>query len=185
MTTVKLPTFDLETSRDMLDKLYREIDRVLAAEQIQDAADHCFNAAITAWHLHEWVWKDIRQDWHVRARLAKMAGVRPPKFKGRRWKAFILSQQTGCPALRYCRIIATASKHGGIKLIEGDPEPFEARGSPAIEARWKIHTGGKVQLAAMVFEQAFAYWNGLIRDLQIADSALGRLDETASMPQQR
>ena len=184
MTTENLPTFDIQNSRDMLDKLYREIDRVLDAEDIWNASDHCFNAAITAWHLHEWVWRDIKPNWHVRARLAKKADVRPPKFKGRRWKAFILSDQTGCPSLRYCRIIATASKHGGVKLIEGDPESIESGGSPAIQSRWKIHTGGEVQLAANVFEQAFAYWNELIRGLNIADSGLGQLDESAVMPGQ-
>ena len=38
-------TFDLDTSRDMLEKLDREVERIRATDVRADLADHCFNAA--------------------------------------------------------------------------------------------------------------------------------------------
>jgi hypothetical protein len=51
-------TFALENCRDLLNKLEREIDRLSAARDRDDLTtmiDTAFNAAVTAWHLCDWV----------------------------------------------------------------------------------------------------------------------------------
>jgi len=51
-----LPTFGIKTSHDMLRKLHWELGQLEKTEDLdhQTAAYHCFNAAVTAWHLYEW-----------------------------------------------------------------------------------------------------------------------------------
>ena len=170
MARAKLPTFDIRTSRDMLDKLSREIKRLETTDNREDAADLCFNAAVTAWHLHDWVWKDIKDNWPVRARIAKAAEI-PGKFKKRDWMTFLRSKKAECPALRYCRIIATASKHGGVELTDDDPiEDLRVYTSPAPDTRWKPRIGSQVRLAGLVFEDAFSFWNEFIGKYGVAEN---------------
>ena len=181
MTSKRLPTFDIENPRDMLDKLLREIKRLERTDDREDAADHCFNAAVTAWHIQDWIWREAEDGIGLKNEIAEMAGINLTQFNQRCWKEFLTA---ACPALQICRILANASKHGNPAIAATDPEDLKAYGSPISDARWKIRVGGEIQLAKMVFEQAFAYWNELIRGLNIADSGLGQLDETAVMPEQ-
>ena len=47
-------TFALDSSRDMLEKLKREIERLAGSIIRQEVVDHGLNAAMTAWHLTDW-----------------------------------------------------------------------------------------------------------------------------------
>src|SRR5262249_27920023 len=49
-----------QSSRDMLEKLRREIDRLAGSIIRQDIVDNGLNAAMTAWHLTDWVWKKFK-----------------------------------------------------------------------------------------------------------------------------
>jgi hypothetical protein len=173
-----LPTVDIKDCRDMLDKLLREIKRIETCRDRQDAADHCCNAALTAWHLHDWVWRDIKTNWDVHAAICRSAGLAPCRLDEARFGQIVLDPAAGCAALDYCQQIATASKHAGVEVL---PD-FEMSASPEEDPRWKIRERGKVRLAIDVFEEAFAYWNQLIRTNRIADSGLGKLDDSATMP---
>ena len=105
-------TFDLVSCRDMLGKLNREISRACAAVLREDTADHCTNAAWTAWHLAEWVWADIKYDEVLKAELAREAGVRGRRFKYSDFIDFVQSEGQ-CPELVHLRIITVTSKHVG------------------------------------------------------------------------
>src|SRR5262245_51504026 len=91
-------TFALETCRDMLEKLDREASRFEAADNQSDRADHAFNAAVTAWQVCDWVFRDLTQ--HQRAHL-KLKTLTQLQARSR----------VDCRELHLCRIIATASKH--------------------------------------------------------------------------
>jgi hypothetical protein len=54
------PTFAINSSRDMLEKLKREIERLAGSIIRQEIVDHGVNAAMTAWHLTEWTWREIQ-----------------------------------------------------------------------------------------------------------------------------
>src|SRR5262245_31112768 len=52
-------TLAINSSRDMFEKLRREIDRLAGSIIRQEIVDHGLNAAMTAWHLTGWVWREI------------------------------------------------------------------------------------------------------------------------------
>ena len=54
MTESNLRPFGMSSCRDMLNKLWREIDRLAQSSKRADIVDHALNAAWTAWHLIEW-----------------------------------------------------------------------------------------------------------------------------------
>src|SRR5262250_396169 len=53
-------TLAMNSSRDMLEKLRREIDRLAGSIIRQEIVDHGLNAAMTAWHLTDWTWREIQ-----------------------------------------------------------------------------------------------------------------------------
>ncbi len=114
-------TFDLVSCRSMLSKLEREIRRARdAPTQREDLADHCTNAAWTAWHLFERVWADMKGNWNVKAAVAKEAGKLLGDFDRDAFEDFVQSASQ-CPELAYCRLIAEESKHVGAARRSGDP----------------------------------------------------------------
>ena len=171
-----LPTFGIKTSSDMLRKLHWELDQLAKTEDIdhQTAAYHCFNAAVTAWHLYEWIWLDIKRDYKLRARLAREASVPPQQFTKHHWKNFVQRHEKANPFLRYCRVITTASKHGGVEFTDEDPTDLEIYASARSELpdspgstlerpwRWNIRIGKQVLPAEFVLEFAGHFWRGFI-----------------------
>ncbi len=176
-----LPTFGIKTSRDMLKKLHWELDQLANTEDHdhQTAAYHCFNAAVTAWHLYEWIWLDIKRDCKLRALLAREAGVPPQKFNKHHWAKLVQKRKPFYQILRYCKIIATASKHGGVEFTDKDPTDLEIyasalselRASPGSSSkkppRWKIRIGDKVLPAEFVLESAWRLWREFIDEYWI------------------
>src|SRR5262245_11977724 len=56
-----------ENSKDFYEKLLAEFDDFMMH---QDSARHAMNCAITAFHVHDWVWNDfLKQDQALRAKL--------------------------------------------------------------------------------------------------------------------
>src|SRR5262245_2067114 len=53
-------TLAMQSSRDMLEKLRREIDRLAGSIIRQEIVDHGLNAAMTAWYRTDWVWREIQ-----------------------------------------------------------------------------------------------------------------------------
>tara|TARA_B100000315_G_scaffold236682_1_gene252730 strand:- start:2461 stop:3027 length:567 start_codon:yes stop_codon:yes gene_type:complete len=173
--TGHLPTFGIKTWRDMLKKLHWELDRLAEIEDHdhETAAYHCFNAAVTAWHLHEWIWLDIKQNSKLRAQLAREAGIWPQKFEKGDWHKFVQNHETFAPVLRYCRIIVTATKHGGVKFTDEDPTDIEVYTSTSStlrdntgrkSQRWKIRIKDRVIPAEFVLDAAGDVWRTFIEE---------------------
>lgn len=195
-------TFDLVSCRDLLHKLERELKLIRLCTGREELADFGFNFAVTAWHLTDWVWADMKDAYSLKATLAKEAGVRPPEFA---LKDFQDMMRRKSEDLNYCRLIATASKHVSVEHLPGDPDAFTATGSavrssvllggaPLVTSPLAVGGGGKYVLkiivdgkrirAVEVFERVLEYWTQFIYGHQIGDRGYGRLHPTATMPDQ-
>ena len=182
MLTLGEKTFGQRSSRDMLGKLERELERLASSTKRDDIVDHGINVALTAWHLTEWVWPDTAHTRGLRDRLAAEAGVSAASFDDREFKRYAIK---ACPELRYCRIIATTAKHlecrgsypddpsfvTGVGLGEitwvndrGEPITFvNAKGEPI---RWTsaasdlviVDDDGTHRRAADVFDRVRNWW---------------------------
>ena len=93
-------TFALENCRNLLDKLKREIARLngAASDDFDTHNDSAFNAAVTAWHLCDWVFADMTADQRDELKIHSVEEMREHARKQ-------------CRALHLCRQVATASKH--------------------------------------------------------------------------
>ena len=98
-------TLAMNSSRDMLEKLRREIDRLAGSIIRQDIVDNGLNAAMTAWHLTDWVWKEIQGSTR-RPTLTARAGT-----PIRELKQFQELVKRNCAELAYCEDIAISTKH--------------------------------------------------------------------------
>lgn len=199
-TTDRSATFDLVSCRDLLQKLERELDRIRCCNGREELADLGFNFAVTAWHLVDWVWADIKDQHALKAALAGEAGVRAPDFVLKQFQDLMRGRSDD---LNFCRLIATASKHVGVERLPGDPQAFTATGSavpstvllgaaPLATSPLTVGNGGKYVLkiivdgkripAVEVFERALEFWTQFIYRHQIGDCGYGRLHPTATMP---
>ena len=178
-------TFDLVSCRDLLKKLEREIGRIKQATDRPEVCDHGTNAAFTAWHLTDWVWADVKDNWQIRAAIAKQAGRAANNFNLEELQDYVAG---GSKDLEICRIIATASKHVGWEIL-GDVQELTATGSarglnatgsarsalniigdpPVPSKRWilKIKIDGQSSEALPVFRNAFKYWQSFIEEHHI------------------
>src|SRR5262249_57542595 len=98
-------TLAMNSSRDMLEKLRREIDRLAGSIIRQEIVDHGLNAAMTAWHLTDWVWREIQGSTR-RSTLTAKAGA-----PIRELKQFQELVKRNCAELAYCEDIAISTKH--------------------------------------------------------------------------
>jgi hypothetical protein len=161
----------------MRNKLQRERKRIDdAAGDREHLSDHGVNFAVTAWHLTDWVWRDIGERYDLLSKIAKHAGVSPSKVEKPDLDRYLCAQ---CPQLMYCQAIATASKHVGCdtKLLGqgGHPNPIEAEFSSTastminLRAGWvlKITDGDRRIPAAPVFDAVLNFWTEFIYGNQI------------------
>src|SRR5262245_22906826 len=98
-------TLAINSSRDMLEKLRREIDRLAGSIIRQEIVDHGLNAAMTAWHLTDWVWREIQGSTR-RPTLTARAGA-----PIRELKQFQELVKRNCAELPYCEDIAISTNH--------------------------------------------------------------------------
>ena len=201
-TTDRSATFDLVSCRDLLHKLERELDWIRRSNGREQLADLGFNFAVTAWHLTDWVWADLKGAHELKAALAAEAGVRAPELSLNEFQDLMRGRSDD---LNYCRLIATASKHVGTDHLPGDPGSLTATGSaapstvllgggPLATSPLAVGGGGKYVLkiivdgkrirAVEVFERVLEYWTQFIYGHQIGDRGYGRLHPTATMPDQ-
>jgi hypothetical protein len=171
--SARAATFDLVSYHNMLAKLAREIERIANTTDREDVSDHGTNAALTAWHLADWFWADIRGDWEIRTALAKEFNTDVKSFDRDELKRQVAKN---CRGLEICQIIATASKHVGWSS-EKDNSGFTATGSARssttngesetdyhVETRWilKVVIDEEKLEALPIFREVFAYWQQLI-----------------------
>jgi len=115
--------YGLENSRDLLEKLRWERDELVdASRQAPDRLCYCaFNASVTAWHLADWVWRDLTL--RQRQVLEKKSGE-SLDTENERGGAFRHYLKTNSRALAICRELATASKH--VEVTQGADETIDA-----------------------------------------------------------
>ena len=155
-------TFGLENAWDLYAKLEWEIEKLKAApvdRDPQDLAYGAFNAAVTAWQLMDWVWKEIDLSKKKRLSLNNLGDLQR-----------LCRNQ--CRALYLCRQIATASKHWEVRdyadpsvqaKMDADVRRFSAGdpvGTPLSTWRWNliIHDGAQTFNAIQVFDDAQYFW---------------------------
>ena len=128
-------TFAFEDCRELLRKLEREIDRYLEVvgrdEQEPEALlklvdqlrDSAFNAAVTAWHLCDWVFNDMTPEQRQRLGFTSLSDLQK-------------HVRETCRALYLCRQAATASKHW---KVNSHPDPDVEVVVWHDETGWTIH----------------------------------------------
>src|ERR1700741_5254748 len=94
-------TFALDSSRDMLEKLRREIERLAGSIIRQEVVDHALNAAMTAWHLTDCTWREIQGSIPRRRILTARAGTPIKELK--EFQKFV---KRDCTEMAYCEGIA-------------------------------------------------------------------------------
>ena len=99
-------TFALDSSRDMLEKLKRELERLAGSIIRQEVVDHGLNAAMTAWHLTDWTWRKIQASIPQHRILTARAGTPIKELK--EFQEFV---KRDCTELAYCEGIAVSTRH--------------------------------------------------------------------------
>jgi hypothetical protein len=183
--------YGLQSSGDMLMKLDREMARLASANGQQDVIDHGLNVAMTAWHLVDWVWTDIKRLKRLPDWLVVAGGIGVPAGALNDADAFKNYALKQCPELRYCQIITTSAKHFRYGITRDDPEFKSAALAPGpitwrnkwgqpiyfvnnqgervtfISEAWGlwIIEGEERRRAVEVYERANAWWRQLIHNL--------------------
>ena len=181
-------TLAMQSSRDMLEKLRREIDRLAGSIVRQEIVDHGLNAAMTAWHLTDWAWREIQGSTRLPTLTAR-AGT-----PIRELKQFQELVKRNCAELAYCEGIAISTKHFvfsklpvfSTKVTERftiGPVPINKdvvatlhQFSPVGEnltytaqaAELWITDGRSLTPAAEVLEHAFQWWRKFINEMSMS-----------------
>jgi hypothetical protein len=155
----------------MLRKLEWEIEQLHQTEggKMPDQAYRAFNAAVTTWHLTDWVWEDMTIKQRTLLSLKRFEDL----------KGLVINQSR---PIYLCRQIATASKHAVVK-IKNDPdvktstEAAKGLGQSSDEMRtlagvfaaiaengWVIEIidGNERKEAVTTFKEACEYWTQFI-----------------------
>jgi len=109
------------------------------------------NAASTAWHIHEWIWKTT--DEAGRRELSRVTGA-----AGEGFRHFVIAVQKWSGAIGICRQLATAHKHFAINHdrpdvyyeVHHDPMLEEHGTSVTICSNGQSHQDFDVYMAALV-----------------------------------
>ena len=182
-------TFAIESSRDLLEKLKREIERLAGSITRQEVVDHGLNAAMTAWHLTDWTWREIQGSIPRLRSLTARAGTSIRELK--QFQEFV---KRNCAELAYCEGIVVSTKHFAFsklpvfstKVTERfriSPEPIGKDGgatlhqfSPTGEsitytaqaAELWISDGRSLTPAAEILENAYQWWRKFIDEMSIS-----------------
>lgn len=175
-------TFDLESCRDLISKLARELDQtkvILRTSNIdrEDLAYRGFNLAVTAWHIWDWLKRDLKSEPRAKARLAHL--LKLPEYDEAQVLAHLMKANGG--AIRVCNVIANASKHGTfsshpviarVSVVAADPGD-----TVTDHASWelKLEVDGKSYPALTIFEIALAEWIRIAIGAEIGGDRLGHM----------
>jgi hypothetical protein len=182
-------TFAINSSRDMLEKLKREIERFAGSIIRQEVVGHGLNAAMTAWHLTDWTWREIQGSIPRLRSLTARAGKPIKELK--QFQEFV---KRNCAELAYCEGIAVSTKHFAFsklpvfstKVTERfriSPDPIGKDGGATLHqfsltggtvnytvqaSELWIIDGRSLTLAAEVLEGAFQWWRKFIDEMSIS-----------------
>lgn len=122
------PMFGLTTSRDFLDKLEAEFSDFMSEA---GSARHALNCALTAFHLHEWVWANwLKADKETQAKL---------QISSR--DGFLGWIDLACPWFPLIQDLANGTKHVrptqfSARRVSALPFSFDVPGAGFDEGRW-------------------------------------------------
>jgi hypothetical protein len=179
----------MDSSRDMLEKLRREIERLAGSIIRQEVVDHALNAAMTAWHLTDCTWREIQGSIPRRRTLTARAGTPIKELK--EFQKFV---KRDCTEMAYCEGIAVSTRHFAFskfpvfstKVAERfkiGPVPISKDGvatlhqfSPIGEnitytaqaAELWITDGRSLTPAAEILENAYQWWRKFIDEMSIS-----------------
>ena len=184
-----LKTLAINSSRDMLEKLKREIERLAGSIIRQEIVDHGLNAAMTAWHLTEWTRREIQGSIPRIRSVAEKAGTSIRELK--QFQEFV---KRNCTELAYCEGIAVSTRHfafsklpmfstkvterfkispdpigkdGGATLHQFSPTGESISYTAQASELW-ISDGRSLTLAVETLENAFRWWRKFIDELSIS-----------------
>lgn len=184
-------TFGLNNCRDLLRKLEWEIDNYekTPPQDLESLSFHAFNAAVTAWHIVDWVWADMTEE--QRQSVARAWGITLSQTTSKSINQFAGTVRQKNRAINLCREIAIASKH---VVNERNPDPAVNTTASATTATvvtiggdavvtsdgsevvttptWalKVIDGGNTRPVLAVFKEALDYWTKFIDERGIAKS---------------
>ena len=127
-----------------------------------------FNLASTLFSMHEWVWDSYgsKLEQHLGVKLGGAAALNT-------------HTQSNCPAFKYMRDVANASKH--VSLSKASTRVTHIKDTTAIESRWGepvygvskygrgvvvIDDGGTKVDFERAGDEVYVYWRDLLRELQ-------------------
>jgi hypothetical protein len=181
-------TSAINSGRDMIEKLKREIERLAGSVIRQEVVDHGLNAAMTAWHLTHWTWREIQGSIPRVRSVTARAGT--PIRELKQFQEFV---KRDCPELAYCEGIAVSAKHfdfskipvfstkvserfkisphpigkeGGAKLHEFSPTGESISYTAQASELW-ITDGSSLTPAAEILESTFQWWRKFIDEMAI------------------
>ena len=182
-----LKTLAINLSRDMLEKLKREIERLAGSIIRQEIVDHGLNAAMTAWHLTEWTWREIQGSIPRIRSVTEKAGTSIRELK--QFQQFV---KRDCAELAYCEGIAISTKHftfsklpvfstkvterfkinpigkdGGATRHQFSPTGETVAYTAQAAELW-ITDGRSLTPAAEVLEHAFQWWCKFINEMSMS-----------------
>ena len=97
-----------QTPKGMLEKLRRELMRLIRAKSNESAEDHAMNCALTAFHVLDYVWHThFKDSAKARSCIGISAAGNPSDLK-REFTEYLTDQS---PALRLCQDLAHGFKH--------------------------------------------------------------------------
>jgi hypothetical protein len=153
--------FYIKNSRDFYEKLLQEFDDF---QQDQLSARHAINCAITAHHMHEWVWGDWLKTDHA---VWKKLGIRDKD-------SFVAWLEGVCPGFNTVQDIANGSKHfdrtamqktratGAFDSAAFDHDAFD---TARLEVQMDDGRGGSTHiLAEVLFNNLIIFWRDFLRD---------------------
>ena len=147
------------TVQDMIDKLGREMGRLRAAKQLEDAIDHATNGAVTAWQVADWIWSlRLKNSPETRSCLG-LEGCKHIKELERDFKKMVVAD---LPELQLCADIAGIIKHVTARTKSRPPHP-RASGLPGARDEQRVlDFGGPPE--APVFTSTTLRYVAYVRD---------------------
>ena len=182
MTPRPASIFDLNSCRDVLGKLERELVRLEYSLDRFDRADHAANFAIWAWRLTDWVYREIAVRPPLRRRFAEACVSPVASFDLDGFQRYVVGGR-GCPALASCRAIATAygpdesgdrRPPGGTRsavVLQLHPEAGDRRPDQLTRwqgAQWLVSDGTGPVPDVELFNAVLQFWTDFIHANHIA-----------------
>jgi hypothetical protein len=163
--------FDLNTPRDLLQKLAWEIEQQSKSHfsSPEEEAYRAWNCAVTAWQISDWVWQALDD---AGRELVRSKSPKPKAEGATPLQTLVMAE---CREIAICRQLATGSKHFVIDRHD-DPE-VSSRREPGFHVLWNekdesflhvpgimhfIYDGEKPYAPIALFRRAYEYWDGFL-----------------------